>query len=72
METMAQIGTKVWCDATQRWLGAVVEVDQNNHAVMVLDIGTAETQIEIDDWITESIRTKPWLIAEDDNRGECS
>lgn len=34
--------------------------DDGKQLIEIADVGSAETQAEIDDWIEESIRTRPW------------
>ena len=62
------VGMKNWSDEKQSWHGVVCRVMEDasgKEFVAVFDIGSAATQVEIDDWIKESIRDKPW-----EKRGE--
>ncbi len=53
---------KNWDDERQRWVGVVCQVLVVNgeQGIVVHDINTAETQVEIDDWGKETIATRPW------------
>lgn len=57
------IGMKHWDDAKRCWHGVVCQVrrdDAGKEFIQVYDVGAAETQIEIDDWIRNSLATEPW------------
>jgi len=60
------MGMKNWDDETQRWIGIVCQVDEDNVAITVLDVMFAETQVEIDNKLKESITTKPWTRGGDE------
>lgn len=54
---------KKWLDDKQRWMGVVCQAVKNpngEEGIIVYDVNTAETQVEIDDWADDSIATKPW------------
>jgi len=57
-------GMKNWNDAKQRWDGVICQVrrdDAGKEFIQIYDVGTAETQVEIDDWIKETLILRPWL-----------
>lgn len=56
------VGVKNWDDAKRRWIGVIcrIEIEAGKEVVKVYDVGDAGTQVEIDDWIADSIATKPW------------
>jgi hypothetical protein len=45
------VGMKDWNDEQQRWIGTIVEADEEACQITVLDVGSAAAQVEIDDWI---------------------
>ena len=51
---------KDWNDEQQRWIGTIVEADEEACKITVLDVGSAATQVEIDDWIQRALREKRW------------
>lgn len=59
------IGMKNWSDEKQCWVGVVCRIeldDKGEERITVYDVGTAETQVQIGDWIKNSIATRPWEI----------
>ena len=58
------VGIRNWNDKKQRWDGVVCQVMKDHKGrefVEVYDVLSADTKVEIDDLIAQSIRTKPWL-----------
>jgi hypothetical protein len=61
------VGVKNWDAERQCWIGAVCQVareDDGSENVCLLDFECADSEIAIDDWITQSIATRPWEAAE--------
>lgn len=57
------VGMKNWDDKKRRWCGVICQVrldDAGKEFVQVYDVMSAETQVEIDDSIKQSIATRPW------------
>lgn len=57
------VAMKDWNDEKQCWIGTVCQAfryPDGTEGIVVYDVGSAETQVEIDDWARHSIRTKPW------------
>jgi hypothetical protein len=57
------VGVKNWSDERQCWVVAICQVTREadgSEKVYLLDIECADTQVEIDDWIRQSIATRPW------------
>lgn len=57
------VGMKNWSDEKQRWHGVICQVrvdGDGEEFVQVYDVGSAETQVEIEDWLRDSIATRPW------------
>lgn len=56
-------GVKNWDDSKQRWIGVVVQIIERadgQECLLVYDVMSAETQVEIDDKLREAIFLKPW------------
>jgi hypothetical protein len=57
------VALKTWNDEHQCWVGiitmALVNKDGEEQLLM-LDFGSAETQVEIDDWADEAMFMKRW------------
>lgn len=54
---------KNWDDEKQCWVGIVCQAFRaldGKEGIVVYDVGTADTQVEIDDWGVNSIATRPW------------
>lgn len=60
MSKIGPVGMKDWNDEQQRWIGTIVEADEEACKITVLDVGSAATQVEIDDWIQRALREKKW------------
>jgi hypothetical protein len=56
------VGMKHWNDEKQCWDGVVCQARRKDgkEFVLVYDVGSAETQVEIDDFLRHSIATEPW------------
>lgn len=57
------IGVKNWNDEKQCWIGVICQVMKDSagkEIIVVMDIETAGTQVEIDDAIRRSLETRPW------------
>ncbi len=57
------LGIKNWDDKKQCWIGVVCRIevdDKGEEGIVVADVGSAQTQVEIDDWIGKSLAEKPW------------
>jgi len=57
------VAVKRWDDAKQAWLGVICQCfrdSEGREGIVVYDVGMADTQVEIDDWCEEALRTKPW------------
>ncbi len=62
------VGMKHWDDAKRRWHGVICQVrrdDEGKEFIQVYDVGAAATQVEIEDWIKNSIATEPWNLRAD-------
>ena len=58
------VGMKNWNDEKQRWDGVICQVrrdDNGKEFIQIYDVGTAETQVGINDWIKETLIMRPWL-----------
>lgn len=59
------VAMKDWDDGKQRWIGTVCQAfryPDGTEGIVVYDVGSAETQVEIDDWARHSIKTRPWEV----------
>lgn len=57
------VGIKNWDDSRQCWIGVICQVMKDKagkESVQVYDVLTAETQVEIDDLIADSVIDRPW------------
>jgi len=57
------LGMKNWSDEKQCWMGVICQIrkdESGNEFIQIYDVKSAELQVQIDDWIKESIATKPW------------
>lgn len=57
------VAMKDWNDEKQRWIGTICQAfryPDGTEGIVVYDVESAETQVEIDDWARESMRDKPW------------
>ncbi len=57
------VAMKYWNDTKQRWIGTVCQAfryKDGAEGIVVYDVGSAETQVEIDDWARRSMAEKPW------------
>lgn len=57
------LGMKNWNDKKQRWDAVICQVrkdDDGKEFVQIYDVGHAETQVEVEDWIRNCLATKPW------------
>lgn len=54
---------KNWNDRKQRWDGVACQafrLADGSETIVIYDVGSAETQVGIDDWGRASIRDRPW------------
>lgn len=56
------VGMKNWSDEKQEWHGVICQVrnDAGKDFIQIYDVGRGKTQVEIDDWIRDSLATRPW------------
>lgn len=62
------VAMKDWQDARQQWVVVICQVFENpdgRQGIVIYDVGSAETQVEADDWARETIAAKPWERAHD-------
>lgn len=58
------VGMKNWNKKKKRWDGVVCQIvkdDAGKEGILVLDVMSAEHEIDLSEKIAESIATKPWL-----------
>jgi len=60
MSKIGPVGMKDWNDEQQCWIGTIVEADEEACEITVLDVGSAATQVEIDDWIRRALKERRW------------
>lgn len=58
------VAMKDWNDQKQCWIGTVCQAFRyavGTEGILVYDVGSAETQVEIDDWAKDSMTRKPCM-----------
>ena len=58
------VGMKNWNKKKKRWDGVVCQIVKDadgKESILVLDVMTAEHEIDLSEKLQESIATKPWL-----------
>jgi hypothetical protein len=62
VKRIGPVGMKNWDNERQRWIGTIVEANEETCEITVLDVDSAATQVEIDDWIKRALKEKRWKV----------